>query len=170
VRILWDNSEKRFQAELTQGDSWRDDMEYVKGAGFRTTGPPHWIWYTGKIEVLNKLRKHRPKSGLMITEQALEQFNLLKKKFDEKAELKKTFSKATKAAKKASKDPEISGMVELCIPDKGYLDASDFPVLLSTRAYIPPPGPKETCLICEDPLYQYERHLICLFCEKELDK
>jgi len=125
MRIIWDDQENRFLAELTPGEQWRQDMEAVKAAGFRTTGPPAWQWYAGTVETLENIRENPPKSGLLITEQALEKYKPLLEKFQQKQELRKQFKQAQKTAKKQSKDSEISGLTELIIPEKGYIDASD---------------------------------------------
>lgn len=167
MRIIW--HEEKFQAEFTQGDLWRDDMEAAKAAGFKTSGPPAWLWTTSKISVLNKLRKNRPKSGLTLTEVALEKFKFRDAQETKKAELKKAFQAAKKIDRKASTDPRISGLVTMKVPAKGYITAADLPPYTPTYTkYIPPPPPTDLCLICDEPIYFYE-HLVCLWCEKEND-
>ena len=153
MRIIWDDQENRFLAEFTPGEQWRQDMEAVKAAGFRTTGPSAWQWYAGTVETLENIRKNPPKSGLLITEQALEKYKPLLEKFQQKQELRKQFKQAQKTAKKQSKDPEISGLTELVIPEKGYIDASDLPPFESKWVPWYFPKPDVYCFICEDPLY-----------------
>ena len=173
MRITWDEQQNRFHAELTPGDKWREDMECVKTAGFRTDGPPSWQWHTQKASVLNKLRAHKPSSGLTLTELALQHYQTINKKEEDKTALKKQFLEASKKAKKESKDPEISGLVELIIPEgKMWISAEDLPVLetKSKWSFTPPTPPEERCMVCEDPIYFYEKENICLFCEIELDK
>lgn len=170
MRIVWNQSEHYFQVEFTQGDLWKDDMETAKTVGFRTTGPPQWQWYTTKPSVLNKLRTNPPKSGITITEVALQKFQFLNDQEQKKLELKKTYEKAKKAARKQSKDPDISGLTELVIPDKGYIDQSDLPPLVPTWKFMPPPVPDACCFVCGEPLYWFPDYSdICLWCSK-IDK
>jgi hypothetical protein len=167
VRIIWNTETKAFQAVLTAGEQWQSDLEAVKLAGFKTTGPPAWQWYTTKPSVLNKLRDNKPKSGLTLTEVALEQYKPLNEKEQQVLALKKQFQKEKKAAEKQSLDSSISGMVEVVIPDKGYIDASDLPASGWKHKFdITPMHSIDKCIICEDPLAFYEQ-TICLWCGKE---
>jgi hypothetical protein len=163
MRIIWNN--ERFEAEFSE---FQTDLESVKSAGFRTDGPPGWTWHTQRVACLNYLRKNRPKSGLIITEVALQKFNQLNEKAEQKAALKKQFQEANKKAKKQSKDPEISGLTELVIPEgKIWISREDLsPSKEFVGTFTRPEPPKECCMICDDPIYFYE-HLICLWCEKE---
>ena len=168
MRIIWNAEEQKFQAEFAS-NHWRDDMEAAKAAGFKTSGPPAWLWTTSKASVLNKLRKNRPVSGLTLTEVALEKFKFRDKQDTAKTELKKAFQAASKATKKASLDPRISGLTTMKVPARGYIIASDLPPY--TPVYTPfirPAPPEELCLICDEPIYFYE-HVVCLWCEKEND-
>jgi len=170
MRITWDEQQNRFHAELTPGDKWREDMEAAKAAGFKTDGPPSWQWHTQKASVLNKLRAHKPSSGLTLTELALQHYQTINKKDEEKAALKKQFVEANKKAQKESKDPEISGLVELVIPEgKIWISAEDLPPLISRPRTFIRTKPDERCMVCEDPIYFYESKNICLHCELELD-
>jgi hypothetical protein len=145
-------------------------MEAAKAAGFKTDGPPSWLWHTSKAAVLNKLRAHKPSSGLTMTELALQKYQPLNQQEEQKAALKKQFKDAQKKAQKESKDPEISGLVELVIPEgKLWISAEDLPPIESKWSYTPPTPPEERCMVCEDPLYLYDYENICLFCKKELD-
>lgn len=171
MRITWDTTEYRFVAELTPGDLWREDMEAVKSAGFKTTGPPSWQWFAVKAKPLNKLRETRPKSGLVLTELALEKYKQINQREEQKAALKKEFEQAKKVAKKQSKDPEISGLTELIIPEgKNWISKEDLPPWESklTGTFTRPVPPTELCMICDEPIYFYE-HLVCLWCEKETE-
>lgn len=173
MRIVWSDAEQYFQAELTPGDFWRSDMETVKEAGFKTTGEPSWIWHASKAAVLNKLRKNRPESGLVLTEVALEKYKLLNQREEEKAAVKKQFEVAKKAAKKESKDPEISGLTELIIPEgKFWISQEDLPrwepkCLVSK---VTPMPFTDRCLICDDSLAFYEDRNVCMWCSKEIMK
>ena len=169
MRIIWDDQENRFLAELTPGEQWRDDKDVIQNAGFRTDGPPDWQWHTSKAATLNKLRDLKPKSGITLTEVALEHYKQLLQKEEQKAALKKQFKDAQKTAKKESKDPTISGTKELVIPEKGYIDASDLPLYESKWVPWYFPKPDVYCFICGDPLYlpfpDYPD--VCLFCDKQ---
>lgn len=164
MRITWTN--ERFEAELTPGEKWREDMEAAKASGFKTTGPPSWQWYTEKAAVLNKLRDNRPSSGLTLTELALQKYQTLNKHDEEKAALKKQFEAAKKEAEKSAPDT-----------NKYYVDqetgitcivVSPGSKLPYTK-YNPPAPPSERCMICDDPIYFFESPNICLSCEKDLD-
>jgi hypothetical protein len=168
VKIVWNESERYFEAIFASGDQWRSDLEAAKAAGFKTGGPPAWTWYTGKAEVLTKLKKHRPE-GITISETAMRMFTALNQQVQIKTELKKAFLAARKIDKKASPDHRISGMTTMKVPARGYIIASDLPPYVSTyEKYIPPPPPDERCLICDEPIYFYE-YLVCLWCEKGID-
>lgn len=169
MRVVWNEPERCFEAVFTQGEFWRDDLEAAKAAGFKTNGPPAWTWHTRKAEVLNKLRKNRPKSGVTLTEVALKAYGVLDQQAKTKAEIKKAFGAARKIDKKTSFDPKTSGLTPMKVPSRGYIIASDLPPYIPTyEKFILPPPPKELCLICDEPIYFYE-YLICLWCEKEID-
>jgi hypothetical protein len=167
MRVIWDDKDNRFLAELTPGEQWREDMEAVKAAGFKTDGPPAWSWHTTKASVLNKLRENRPKSGLVLTEVALTHYQTINQKEEEKTALKKQFKQAQKLAKKTEKFPER----------KTYFDEE----LQITCLFVEPKTTEFTmpkistvtsadrCMVCEDPLYCYDYNLICIWCKKELE-
>jgi predicted type IV restriction endonuclease len=163
MRIIWNND--RFEAEFSE---FKTDLESVKSAGFRTDGPPQWTWHTTRVQCLNYLRKNRPQSGLIITEVALQKFNKLNEAAEQKAALKKQFKDANKKAKKESKDPTVSGLTELVIPEgKIWISVEDLPPGKPFEwGFVRPNPPEDRCMICEEPIYMYE-HLVCLWCEKE---
>lgn len=164
MRITWTNN--RFEAELTPGELWRDDKDAIQNAGFRTDGPPDWTWFTQKASTLNKLRDNKPKSGLSITELALEKYQSLNKQDEEKAALKKQFEQAKKQAAKSVEDT-----------NEYYVDDSTGITCIKVKPgnklqytkYVPPAVPEERCMICDDPIYFFESENICLSCEKDLD-
>jgi hypothetical protein len=166
MRIVWDEVNSRFLAELTPGEQWSSDLESIKIAGFKTDGPPQWQWYTIKALTLNKLRDARPKSGITLTELALEKYKIINQREEEKAALKKQLKKAQTKAKRESRDPTVLDLIVL--PEKGYVDVSDLPAL--EKQWIPPVflKPDIYCIVCEDPLYlpfpDYPD--ICLWCSK----
>jgi hypothetical protein len=163
LRLIWNN--ERFEAEFSE---FATDLETVKSAGFKTDGPPGWTWHTKRISCVNYLRKNKPQSGLIITEVALQKYTKLNEIAEQKAALKKQFQQADKKAKKQSKDPEISGLTELVIPEgKDWISKEDLPPWVSVIGlFTRPESPKERCMICDEPIYMYE-HLVCLWCSKE---
>lgn len=181
MRISWNPEQSVFQAEFSQ-EHWSADLESVKAAGFRTFGAPEWIWYAPPpgIKALNFLREKKPESGLAITELALEKYKNLKEQYDKKEEIKAALKEAKKAAKKqfekAAQEEENRIALE-CMPEKGYLDASDFPPFPfpETHKYVSPEYPSVPCFICGckvylDSIFKTEPLPICLWCEKEIDE
>jgi hypothetical protein len=165
MRVVWDSNEFRFLAELTPGDLWREDMEAVKAAGFKTTGPPSWEWYCFKASCLNKLRKNKPKSGVVLTELAFEKYKQINQREEQKAALKKEFEKAKKEAKKSEKSAACDTYVDPLWGPCIVVKPADKPF---ANLFVPPAPPKELCMICDEPIYFYE-HLVCLWCEKEVE-
>jgi hypothetical protein len=158
LRIIWNEQENWFQAELTPGESWRDDLDSVKLAGFKTTGEPSWQWYTSKISALNKLRSRPPKSGLVITELALEKFKLLSEQLHKKQELKKTYEKLKKAAQSVNwpefLDPDTGVMCYVVSESKEKYKLD----------YTPPKPPDLCCVFCGQPLYCFDATDVCVWC------
>lgn len=155
MRILWDSVGNKFQAEYQ-----RDEVELLKSAGFKTDGPPSWGWYTSKAATLNKLRKINPKSGLTISELALEKYKLINEQESKKKELKKLFQKESKVAQNNSeKRPEYEkdGFVSFVVEQK------DKPFV---PTYILPEPPSNFCFFCGDFIYDYEGIDLCLWCQK----
>jgi len=155
---------RRFEAEFSD---FEGDLAAVKAAGFKTDGPPEWIWYTYKSSPLTKLRTHRPASGLTISAEAREQYTALSPVEENNAKIKVELAKANKELKKTLKEDE--GKTSLVVPVKGYIGAEDLPPMpLSEKHYVPPPPPETTCIICKAPVYPYELQNppTCLWCEK----
>ena len=164
MRISWNAG---FQVEFSQAH-WQEDLDTAKAAGFRTEGPPAWIWKTQKASVLNALKELKPKSGLTITPEALEKYKSLNERETKNAELKKNLKKALKDLKKEADKNDPTTLYDYTA--KGYIVASDLPPLPPFVSTHPQPiPPKEKCMICDDPLYFYEREDICLHCEKEFE-
>lgn len=163
MRIIWNEQENWFQAEIAlTSEHWRDDVDAAKAAHFTTTGPPQWLWHTNKISVLESLRKSQPKSGLTITEQALENYVRLKQQSDLKKNLKKDFEKAKKLA---AQDID-SNWKDFIDPDTGIVFKQvSIPETKFVWKYTPPKPPEIYCFMCGDPLYYYEAPDVCLFCE-----
>jgi len=160
MRIIWNNN--RFEAEFAQNE-FRADLDAAKSAGFKTTGPPDWVWYTDKSSVVDKLRKNRPPT-LAVTELALQKFQQLSQIDSQKQQIREQFKQANKQDKTKSKDPSISGLVEITIPEKGYLDSSDYPPLETKHEFSIPKPPSERCMMCDDPLYLIDYPNVCLWC------
>jgi hypothetical protein len=166
MNLSWNEAECRFEAEFSA--DFEGDLNSVKAVGFHTSGPPSWIWYTYKAVSLNKLRENRPKSGLTISPEAREQFTSLWAVEQKNAEMKAQLAAHNKTLKKKLKIEEQKGNA-LVIPEKGYLDASDYPPTPPrSPSYIPPPPPTILCFICSSPVYFYEVQFppTCLWCSK----
>jgi len=164
MNLRWDGTFHRFVAEFSS--DFQGDLAAVKEAGFKTTGAPEWIWYTSKAGPLTKLRTLRP--GLLtISPEARERYNSLSALEAKNEEIKAAAKKANKELKKTLAVEDK--YVELVIPEKGYIDASDLPPSKPfENAYIPPPPPDTRCIICDQPVYFYEQQdpLVCLWCSK----
>ena len=160
MRILWSDSENVFVAEFSS--DFPGDLDSVKTAGFRTNGPPNWLWYapSSGVKALDYLREHKPNSGLVITEQALEKYNFLKKQFEKKRELKKIFEQGKREASKTSFEKTFidseSGIKCLVVESK----VQDF-----VPSFVRPKSPEDICFMCGEPVYFYEYPDICLSCK-----
>jgi hypothetical protein len=164
MRIIWNQKESCFEAEF---QDFQGDLAAVKAAGFRTTGAPGWVWYTLKVEALDKLRKNRPASGLTILEDALVEYNRLKEQETKKAALLAEL----KAAKKKTEPKETKVFVVPHGQEFGYncVEDSDKKIRIG---YVPPEFTGPRCVVCNDEVYFYELQEppTCLSCELELDK
>ena len=163
MNLIWNGTHRRFEAQF---EEFQGDLAAVKAAGFKTDGAPEWIWYTCRAGPLTKLRENRPPSGLTISPEARENFTALLSVETKNAETKAQLAAHNKELKKKLKidDKEI-----LVIPEKGYIDASDLPFKPSpVVAYKPPAPPTTLCIVCQDPVYFYEKQdpPTCLWCEK----
>jgi hypothetical protein len=164
MRIVWNITENWFQAELSLNENWRDDMELVRSLGLKTTGPPLWIWHTSQISLLDKLRDSRPKSGLTITEVALEKYKFLKEQSDKKQELKKLFIKAKKTSETTAADEKCKEYED---PNTGVVCVYVPPATEKfTWKYTPPVPPDVYCFVCGDPIFPYEYPDVCLWCSQ----
>src|SRR5580692_4600744 len=88
MRIVWNPKDFCFELEFDKAN-FHDDLDKAKSAGFKTTGPPHWIWYSNGIKALKILRENKPASGLTITDEARGEFDRLSLEWDKKEELAK---------------------------------------------------------------------------------
>lgn len=104
MRIVWNKNEQQFEAQLAQGDAWRNEQAIASGAGFKTDGPPAWVWRTRKAAVVTKLKESRSSlSALSITYEALDAYNRLLAIEQKNAELK---AWAKEQKKKLERDEE----------------------------------------------------------------
>jgi hypothetical protein len=167
MNLNWNAARQYFEAEFSS--DFQGDLAAVKAVGFKTSGPPSWVWYSIKAEPLNKLRENRPASGLTITAEAKAQFAALHALEVSNAKVKAELAEHTKALKKKLKAEEEQVTHAVHIPPKGYIGTSDLPPLLSVcKQFIPPDKPTTLCIICADPIYFYEKQdpPTCLWCEK----
>jgi hypothetical protein len=170
MRIVWNEKESWFEAEISPGDAWRDDMESVRSAGFKAS-PPEWIWRTAQLAVLNKLRKSPSKTGLTISELALEKFQFLSQQHIKKLELKKLFEQA----KKEAQENLLPKWETFTDPDTGITCFVVKPIEeVFNWTYTPPAPPPYSCFVCGSFLYLFDLTDICLYCDKiqkeKLDK
>lgn len=163
MNLRWNPGFRRFEAEFSD---FQSDLETVKAAGFKTDGPPEWIWYSYKAEPLTKL-KGRP--GLTITPEAKAQYAPLAAVEANNAKVKAELALHKKELKKTLKENE--GKTALVIPPKGYISACDLPPMPPPdRPFARPAPPDTKCIICQQPVYEYEyaagAPLICLWDQK----
>lgn len=172
MNIAWSQSMRAFIAEFSS--DFQGDLSAIKAAGFRTFGPPAWVWYapSSGIKTLNKLRENRPASGLTISEEALAIYKPLAEQEARKAELKKQFSVLEKKAKKERKDKEQEAATSalLNIPEgQIWIGPEDLPPkpLFISELPVPAPHKGPWCHVCGQPVYLYELQQppTCLWCE-----
>ena len=172
MNVRWDTAENIFIAEFSS--DFTGDLDAVKAAGFRTFGPPAWIWYAPPpgILALNRLREKRPASGLTITPEALEVYKPLAAIEEQNASTRKQLAEVKKKLKKERKESEtvtgtpLDGLTE----EKWWIGAEDLPPWSEIAPKAVPEaiweGPR--CVICQQPVYSYEYPEIpaCLWCNK----
>ena len=184
MRIIWNVASNCFQAELTPGALWQKDLDTIKGAGFRTTGPPDWIWQAPSVRAVMRLRANKPESGLSISPEALAKYTPQAEQEEKNEAIKKQFAEGRKAVKKEQKKKEVEVEVqaatyELMLSEKGYKDASDYPPYVSiSKPFIPLDNNREykLCSNCGDEVETFlyaetePEPQYCLWCQKVLDK
>lgn len=172
MNIRWDTAESIFVAEFSS--DFAGDLDAVKVAGFRTFGPPAWVWYAPSpgILALNRLRANRPASGLTITPEALEIYKPLVVIEEQNAATRKQLAEAKKQVKKERKESEqeateasFTGFSE----EKWWVGVEDLPpwVPVAAEAIVKAAAQGSQCVICEQPVYFYESQdpPTCLWCE-----
>jgi hypothetical protein len=167
MRIIWNSKFKQFEAQLTTGENWSDDQQAVKQAGFKTEGPPSWVWLTQRAKPLTALRNSKPLSGLTITPQALENYNRLLKQEEANAKVKKQLKEAKKAQKIERQENSGSGSFQYDSEGWAIIEPGESKIWTNKNKYIPPSPPSILCSVCNTPIYFYERQdpPLCLDCE-----
>jgi hypothetical protein len=165
MHLTWNPSLRRFEAQFTD---FAVDQPLVKKAGFKTDGPPSWVWWTAKASPLVKL-KGTP--NLTIAKDARVEFDALNAREQQAAEIKKKAKDAQKALKKKLENDRREETCEVMFNGKAYIDTEDLPPMPPlANPYISPPPPTETCFICAVPVYPYEyaegSTPSCLWCQK----
>lgn len=170
MNLKWNPDFRQFEVEF---HNFADEQPRVKTAGFKTNGPPEWLWYSIKSEPLTKLRENRP-TILNINADARTEYLRLKEVEDRNAATKAALKDHTKELKKKLKldkqdatkpgeylDPEV-GFVCLKVLDKLKIENPD--------KFVRPKPPTIVCFICGTPVYFYEygegQHPSCLWCQK----
>lgn len=172
MNLRWNGSYRRFEAEFSA--DFNGDLAAIKAAGFKTDGPPEWVWYSYKAEPLTKLRENRPASGLTITPEARGQFTPMVAMEANNAKLKAELAAHNKTLKKklktADQDTKASAGPKMKMCEEGYLcisveDLPPKPPYQNTKA---PPWTGPRCTICDFPLLPFELHdpNVCMWCEK----
>jgi hypothetical protein len=173
MNLRWNGAFRRFEAEFST--DFQGDLAAVKAVGFKTDGPPEWIWYSYKAESLKKLRENRPASGLTITPEAREQFTSLVTVEEKNAKLKAELAAHNKELKKKLKitdqDAKTASGPKMKMCAEGYMciSAEDLPPVETTYTkYVAPIWDGPRCSICQSALLPFELHNpnICMWCEK----
>ena len=153
---------------------WQIEQQTAKSCGFKSTGPPDWIWHTQKASVLTKLRDSRVKLGLTtltVTPDARLEYDKLLVTESANAEVLRQLKDAKKAQKKDQAEKVESG--ELTGPGFEY-DSDGWAIIEPGEStiwrhdkYKPPALPTELCTVCSTPVYFHEKHdpAVCLDCE-----
>lgn len=190
MQIIWNT--KDFCWELIfDRNNFQNNLDCAKGAGFKTTGPPSWIWYTEKVKVLKAIRENRPTEGLTITEEARKEFNDRVIEEDKKEAVMK-YARDVKA-RLAGKPTEDERKAKREEREKARTAKGKGPVVKKVRQarggahipkevvkyepsnkpkFVPPPPPTTLCIFCGDPVYEIYEKIdplpICIWCEKTI--
>jgi hypothetical protein len=182
MRIIWALDSNCFEAVLTPGVLWQKDLDAVKAAGFRASGPPDWRWQAMNVKAVMKLRANKPESGLSISPEALAKYMPQAEQEEKNEAVKKQFAEGRKALKKETKKKEVEVEVqaatfELMLSEKGYKDASDYPPYVSiAKPFIPLDKSREykLCSNCGDEVETFlyaktePEPEFCMWCQKTL--
>jgi hypothetical protein len=171
MRIIWCDQLKEFQAELSPGLEWQKEQQTAKSSGFKSTGPPDWIWRTAKASVLTKLRNSRVEAGLTtltVTPDARAEYDKLLIVEAANASVLKQLKDAKKTQKKDLAESGADGSGFQYDSDGwAIVDRGDLPIWTIAK-YKVSAFPTERCTVCQTPVYHYEQHdpvAVCLECE-----
>jgi len=169
MNLAWNSELRRFEVEF---HDFEDEQPRVKAVGFKTDGPPAWVWYSLKSEPLTKLKENKP-ATLTISPEARAEYSRLHVVELRNAEVKAQAKAAAKELKKKLKGDKADAMK----PNE-YLDEETglicYQVKLKEKPYVSPmkiaAPPEEKCVVCQHPIYAYEYEAgapqICLWCQK----
>lgn len=171
MNIRYNAVQRRFEAEFST--DFHGDLSAVKTAGFKPdTSSGAWVWWAVKIPVLNKLREHKPASGLTITNEAYAVYAPLAEQEAKNTEVKKQAAAINKKANKERKEKEQEDATTslFSIPEgQVWIGPEDLPPKPPFVGTIAPPKPHTgpTCVSCGSPVYFYELQVppTCLWCE-----
>lgn len=171
MNLRWNTDLRRFEVEF---HDFASEQPLVKAVGFKTDGPPAWVWYSYKSEPLTKLRENKP-SVLTISADARSEYNRLHVVEQRNAEIKAQMQTATKELKKKLKTEKQDAAKpdEYLDPETGIICqkiAPKPPIRVESLANLKKDPPAEKCVICGDGLYDYEYPLsgpkACFWCQK----
>jgi hypothetical protein len=153
MNIRWNSLLSRFEAEFTS--DFQGDLSAVKAAGFKAdTSSGSWIWWTGKVKVLQKLK---PASGRTMTEQAFAIYEPMAKIEEQNAATRKQFAAVQKAAKIPA--PETPN-------DKMWIGPEDLPPWIPLNAtVVRAPLPIGLCEGCGEIADLEQPSNLCFWCE-----
>lgn len=181
MNFRWNADYRRFEVEF---QNFTLEQPLIKAAGFKTDGPPAWVWYSYKSEPLTKLREtflkapnadvNRP-SNLTISPEARTEYAALKVVEDRNAATKAQFAEQKKVLKKKLKEDKQDAAQPGMYMDEelGFMCVLVEPkAVIRLSEYVPPPPPNITCFICSVPVYSYEygegQKPSCMWCQKEV--
>src|ERR1700751_4589249 len=106
MNLRWNTDFRRFGGEV---NDFASEHPKMKADGFRTNGPPAWVWYSLKSEPLTKLRNDKP-AVLTISPEARFEYTRLKEVEDRNAAVKAQLKEHAKALKKKLKGDKQDAM------------------------------------------------------------
>ena len=171
MNLNWNAEQRRFEVQF---HDFPNEQPRVKVAGFKTDGPPSWVWYSIKAEALTKLRESRP-AVLTISPEARTEYARLKEVEDRNAAVKAQLAEHKKALKKKLKTDKQDS-----IKPNEYFDEMLQCVCTKVEPkpscianpFVRPAPPEITCFICGCPIYWYEysesQKPSCMWCQKEV--
>jgi hypothetical protein len=154
MNVKWNSLLSRFEAEFSS--DFQGDLSAVKAAGFKAdTSSGSWVWWTGKVKVLQKLK---PASGRTMTEQAFAIYEPMAKIEEQNAATRKQFA----AVQKAAKNTPAPGTSD----DKMWITAEDLPPWIPLNAtVVRAPLPIGLCEGCGETADLEQPSNLCFWCE-----